>query len=324
MAHLVVGESEEATMGEHDVLMGLAGVVGGDEGLVVGEAPGATPGATGEAPVVAGAGTGGDGAAEEENASIGGDGAAEWHDEGRMLGALRSIESWTQQCSKHLSHSEARQMEAYYLGHEIMRQFMIRLEAFSPPPRGDWGWGMRRMMDIAVKGVRQLRVIYWTPTEGMSQFLQRAMRVVRLYLEVAFFRTLMGAHTGVLRASYCGLMLTWRNFEVDTLGDRFEDMFLFSSFTEEAVRRMAEAHRDGTDYSLRVCPSYEAVSNMSDMKVEIMSLAPVMVSPMRIEMHKNEVRTLIEANGGELEEGEEVPGQDGLSVWHGVNLPRTP
>ena len=46
---------------------------------------------------------------------------------------------WMRQCSKHLSHIEARLMEGEYLGHEVVRQIGILLRTFSPPPGGTGG-----------------------------------------------------------------------------------------------------------------------------------------------------------------------------------------
>ena len=46
------------------------------------------------------------------------------------------------QCSKYLSHIEARLMENEYLGHEVVRQVSQLIYGFSPAPFGDWGCGL--------------------------------------------------------------------------------------------------------------------------------------------------------------------------------------
>jgi hypothetical protein len=66
-------------------------------------------------------------------------------------GGRTSEVEWLTQISKHLHHIENRLMEDGYLGHEVVRQIGNLLEAFSPPPRGDWGWFLRRSQDIAVR-----------------------------------------------------------------------------------------------------------------------------------------------------------------------------
>ena len=49
--------------------------------------------------------------------------------------------AWLEQCSKHLHHIEGRLMEAEFMGHEVVRQVMILLESFPPPPPGGTGAG---------------------------------------------------------------------------------------------------------------------------------------------------------------------------------------
>ena len=78
----------------------------------------------------------------------------------RQIYWLREISKWNQQVSLHLSHMENRAMEAEYEGHEVVRQFGNMLEAFVPPPRGDWGWMLRRIRDCAVRALRQLKKMY--------------------------------------------------------------------------------------------------------------------------------------------------------------------
>ena len=87
------------------------------------------------------------------------------------------------QVSKHLVHVKKRMMEAEYLGHEVVRQYVIALMDFSPPPRGDWGWMLRKCQDIAVRQLRQLQKLY--SKSGSEIFEERAIHIVRLYLEEA-------------------------------------------------------------------------------------------------------------------------------------------
>ena len=90
--------------------------------------------------------------------------------------------SWLRQCSSHLSHPEKRTMAARFLGHEVVRTVSMQFESFSPPPRGDWGWLLRKVLDIGVKTLRQLVRCYYKGLENMSDFLVRANHLVRLFL----------------------------------------------------------------------------------------------------------------------------------------------
>ena len=108
-----------------------------------------------------------------------------------------------------------------------MRQFIEVLSAFAPPPKGDWGWVFRRMMDLAVRCLRQLTQCYFNNRESVEAFSMRAMAVVRLYVEEAFHRALMGARGGVRKGALCSLMVSMRNCEQDTLPLEFQSMGVF-------------------------------------------------------------------------------------------------
>ena len=113
---------------------------------------------------------------------------------------LRSISQWTEQVSLHLTHVEKRAMEADYEGHEVVRQFGQMLDGFVPPPRGDWGWMLRRIRDVAVRALRQLKKIYGDKSHEEPQtFQMRSMQVVRLLLEEAFHRCLLAAEGDKMR-----------------------------------------------------------------------------------------------------------------------------
>ena len=89
---------------------------------------------------------------------------------------------WMQQCSKHLHYIEKRMMENEFLGHEVVRQSGIVIDAFRPPPYGDWGWFLRSSQDISVRTLRHLVRTYHKGHETMDGFLMRAVELVRLYM----------------------------------------------------------------------------------------------------------------------------------------------
>ena len=63
---------------------------------------------------------------------------------------------WLVQISKHLRHIEVRTMESQLLGHEVVRQMIQFWCAFVPPPHGDWGWMLRKALDISVRAQRSV------------------------------------------------------------------------------------------------------------------------------------------------------------------------
>ena len=114
--------------------------------------------------------------------------AAAW-DEGTATEKSEEV-TWLEQISLHLHHIEGRVMQDGFLLHEVMRQFGICLDTFSSPPRGDWGWFLRKVQDIAIHGVRRLTHFY-ARCEAVSSFTMRAWTVMRLVMEEAFHRALM-------------------------------------------------------------------------------------------------------------------------------------
>ena len=213
---------------------------------------------------------------------------------------------WLTQCSKHLHHIEGRMMENEYLGHEIMRQVSNHLVTFSPPPRGDWGWLLRKCLDIAVRALRQLVKYYMGGNEDKASFLQRAIALVRLYFEEAFHRCLLGGEDALMKAAYCSIVVSMRSFEIDTLGARAPELGVFWTFTEGNVRSMAQRVGRNEPTSLEICPSFTEVMRSPDMRVEAFSLLLVRVQPSSIMMSRAEVRHVIESLGGEVNE-EEAP-----------------
>ena len=95
------------------------------------------------------------------------------------------------QISKHLKYSEERLMKAIMMGHEAVRHFGSVLDGAVPPPKGDWGWPLRRCQDLAAISVRMFAQFYLRGDEGAEAFVRRAMSLVRLYMEEAVRRMLM-------------------------------------------------------------------------------------------------------------------------------------
>ena len=173
---------------------------------------------------------------------------------------------------------------------------------------------MRKAEDMGTRGLRQLIKLYYDPTEDFKTFLERAMAVVRLFLEEAFHRCLLSDASGMRKRALCSLMVTMRTFEAEMIPGRHADLCIFYTLTEAAVMRMAVRVNSGKDTSIEMCPSYEAAMK-SEMRVEVMSLMLVRPVPNLIAMTQAEVRALIEHNNDELLEGEAVPGRNSVSVF---------
>jgi hypothetical protein len=220
---------------------------------------------------------------------------------------------WMRQCSKHLSHMETRMMAEAFMGHEVVRQIAIHMERFSPPPRGDWGWMLRKCTDIGVRTLRQLVKVYHRGTEDMRAFLERAMQLVRLYFEEAFHRTLMGAEGSLRKSAFCAMMVTMRAFEIDTLPSEHSTLGMFWTFSEDFVRMLAMKIGRHEVTSIEVLPSYEGVMKSADMRVEAFSLMLVRVLPSSIAMSNAEIKERIEANGGAVEDSVQLGGSEGPS-----------
>jgi len=233
-------------------------------------------------------------------------------DEGRGIAEAQ----WLEQISKHLHHIEGRLMEEGFLGHEVVRQIGILLEAMSPPPRGDWGWFVRRCQDIAVRTLRQLIAKYGNRSaEPLGNFEVRAMHIVRLYIEEAVHRHLLGLETPMGKAGACSFMLTMRNIEENTIPQDAKTLGIFTTFTEANLRDLALRMARGETTTVEHMPSYaEAMRNM-DMKHEVFSLIPVRVEPRLIAMTRAEVRAMIEASGRPLRAEARVPGHAGPSAF---------
>ena len=90
-----------------------------------------------------------------------------------------------------VSHSEGRLMKANMMGHETVRHFGSVLDDAVPPPKGDWGWPLRRCQDLAAISVRMFAQLYLRAAEDAEAFVRRAMSLVRLYMEEAVRRMLM-------------------------------------------------------------------------------------------------------------------------------------
>jgi hypothetical protein len=102
------------------------------------------------------------------------------HEAPPVQGGQKEVVGWLRQRSAHLRHIENRLMEDVFLGHEVVRILVALMLGFTPPPRGDWGWLMRRSQDIAVRALRQLVLVYMRQHEDVGAFQMRAMHVVRL------------------------------------------------------------------------------------------------------------------------------------------------
>ena len=68
------------------------------------------------------------------------------------------------------------------------------------------------------------------------------MTVVRLFLEEAFHRCMMGAKEDKMRIkALCSMMMTFHLIEADTMGELAGDNLLFSTLGQVNVGRMGEA-----------------------------------------------------------------------------------
>ena len=229
---------------------------------------------------------------------------------------------WMRQCSKHLSHLEHRKMEEAFLGHEVVRQMMQIWEQFSPPPRGDWGWILRKALDYGVRALRNLvRLYHAGQSEDMSSFVLRATKMVRLYYEESFVRSLMGVEgdtdeeKNLRKSALCSLAVTLGNIEGATLGSNFMGKRMFVTFTEANVRALALNEVAGEYNSLEQLPSFNEAMSNADMAHEVFSLMPVRVHQ-QIVLSKREVRALIDQfNERPLPESVSVPGLAGDSPF---------
>ena len=230
-------------------------------------------------------------------------GQAEVSHEVCMRNQLKNIESWIAQCSRHLVNLEQRAMWGEVLGYEMLRHFMRHLSGFCPPPRGDWGWFLRKAEDLSTRGVRQLMRYYLSAGEDVEAFLARAMNLVRLYLEEALHRVLLHEMATLRRKALGNLMVTMRGLEGAMMGARQRTIGIFFRFTEDNVRAMLSTIAAGGQTDLSICPSFEAVMS-TEMRLEVISLMHVTAVPSLVTMTNEEVRALIAYHGKQLQEDE--------------------
>ena len=201
-------------------------------------------------------------------------------------------------------------MQNSFLGHEVVRQILIVLQGFSPAPRGDWGWFLRKITDICVKAMRHLVVTYYRNPQ-LRTSMDRAQTLVRLYVEEAFHRVLYHTDSPILRQAYCSLMVSMRDLELSALP--YEGFF--TTFNEDFVRRLGAAVHRNEGTTLENLASYPSVMLFPELRVEIFSLMSVRIAPNTIAMNHAEIKALIEANGSSLEPGEATEGHEGPSVF---------
>ena len=151
---------------------------------------------------------------------------------------------------------------------------------------------------------------YLRPGEAVELFLARAMRLMRLYMEEAFHRVMLGEEKPLRRRALCSLMTTMRMFESDMLLSLQSSLGLFYTFTLSNVRAMTmKIASPVEESSIDMCPRFEGVMR-SEMRLEVISLLLVRDDPPVMMMTQDEVRCLIEHHGRVIEEGEEVPGRN--------------
>ena len=173
---------------------------------------------------------------------------------------------------------------------------------------------MRQCQDIGVRTLRQLVRIYHSNDEAMSVFLKRAVEVVRLYIEESFVRCLQHAETAMRKRAYCSLMLTMKHFEASAFPEEHQEMGIFVTFDEHAVRVMAVSRHVQTR-PLRMLPSYDKVMMSPDLRVEAFSLMRTRMPREMIFMSNDEMRQLNADRGHEAPGDAELPGFEGPGVF---------
>ena len=180
-------------------------------------------------------------------------------------------------------------METEFMGHEVVRQIMNLTSTWSP--HGDWGWLMRKSQDIAVRTLRQLRRLYKGPED--EKFEEKAMNVVRLYIEESFHRSLLCYEKAELRAAMSSMMMTMHSLEekmMNQAGVQVE-MRLFSTMSEQNLNNIGEQVMSNT-MRLEDCPSFAAVMS-TEMRVEVFSLLPCEATEDKVAMTKDEQVALV-------------------------------
>ena len=229
-----------------------------------------------------------------------------------LFWTMKQSEAWQRQCSKHLSHIERRTMESEFLGHEVVRMFLELIMSFSPSPCGDWGWLLRKSHDIMVRAQRQLMTLY-------NEDSVNCMKLVRLYFEEAFARALMSYDEGEQKKAICSMVLTMHNLEDNTMRLAIipPEMRLLSTLTEANIMKIGKLVRSQTCNVMRM-PSFPEVMELQGMRHEVFSLLPFEGQSERIAMTKVEVKTLIEATGGELKPEQKVEGLVGPGLFANI------
>ena len=212
-------------------------------------------------------------------------------------------------------------MEHDYEAHEVLRIFQTLLSDFLPAPRGDWGWLIRKLWDVDVRGVRAVTKVYDVEQRAAAgwvkigeEFQDRAMHISRLLLEEALRRTLM--HGDPLDKmsvkAQRSLMVTLRTIEISSVGGFAGNMSLFRTFTPENVKRVAHAvlRQEST---MRGNASFDEVLRQADLKFEIVSLMGVKVEPEAIAMTQPELKHPITTKRQKVADYGAAPGITGDS-----------
>ena len=224
---------------------------------------------------------------------------------------MRQVEAWQRQCSKHLSHIERRAMESEFLGHEVVRQFVELISGFSPFPAGDWGWLLRKGYDISVRAMRQLTTLYGEGPED-------CMKLVRLYFEEAFVRSLGSYEEPALKRALCAMVVSMHNLEGNTMRLALvpPELRLLSNLHEKNVMALARVVHEGKA-NLTQLPSFTEAMSVKGMKHEVFSLMPFGHEAEGIAMTKAEIKQVIEATGGEVtpEMEKQIEGKEGVSMF---------
>ena len=172
-----------------------------------------------------------------------------------------------------------------------------------------------KILDMSVRGVRQLMRFYKRPTESAEDFLRDGYKVARLYLEEAFRRSVAKTTDSLRRRSLSTLMVTMRRLEEQMLTTHQIQFGVLHEFTEGNVRRILSAVQASEHTSIDILPSDEAVI-ATDMGVEAFSLMRTHSNEDDfLRMTDEEVRHLIVDNGMQLEQNEDVPGIQGQSIF---------
>ena len=214
---------------------------------------------------------------------------------------MRKVREWLEQVSLHLSHLEMRACLDKLLMHEAVRHFGNHLEVFSTPPNGDWGYLMRKHQDLAVLLQRNLVRLYKTPGESMVMFMRRSHSLVRLALEEAVRREVMGLYETPLRQeATLSLMLSMRSFERSQIPPEAQEWCLYGTLSEVNLRRMGSDIFLGRS-NMRLLPSWPEAWLNEDLRLELMSLMPMVMEAGAVQMSAVQIVARGEAQGYNFE-----------------------